>query len=74
MFFCLLKMHIACANGYQTVLDFLLNECQRAAENGSPIVPVSLSTRDNDGWTPLHVATFWGHVRDLFLTFYTNHH
>lgn len=57
-----LKMHIACANGYISVLDFLINDCQRAIDNGVPIVPVSLATRDEDGWTPLHVATFWGHV------------
>lgn len=59
-------MHIACANGYQTVLEFLLNDCQRAIENGAPIAPVSLSTRDEDGWTPLHVSTFWGHVNKEF--------
>lgn len=44
-------MHIACANGYTSVLEYLL-------ENKA-----SLNVRDNDGWTPLHVSTFWGHVR-----------
>ena len=44
-------MHISCANGYTSVLEFLL-------ENKA-----SLNVKDNDGWTPLHVATFWGHVR-----------
>ena len=43
-------MHISCANGYTSVLEYLL-------ENKA-----SLNPRDNDGWTPLHVATFWGHV------------
>lgn len=58
-------MHIACANGYQSVLEFLLNDCQRAIDNGAPIVPVSLASRDEDGWTPLHVATFWGHQKAI---------
>jgi ankyrin repeat protein len=59
-------LHIACANGYNTVLEFLLNDCHKAIENGAPIVPVDLASRDDDGWTPLHVATFWGHVSILF--------
>ncbi len=46
-------MHIACANGYSSVLEFLLEH------------KVSLSVQDKDGWTPLHVATFWGHVSSL---------
>jgi protein phosphatase 1 regulatory subunit 16A len=44
-------MHIACANGYSSVLEFLLEH------------KASVSVQDKDGWTPLHVATFWGHVR-----------
>jgi protein phosphatase 1 regulatory subunit 16A len=43
-------MHIACANGYSSVLEHLLAH------------KASINVRDNDGWTPLHVATFWGHV------------
>ena len=56
-------MHIASANGYNTILEFLLNECKSLAESGNTrIIPPSLLVKDNDGWTPLHVATFWGHV------------
>ena len=58
-------MHIASANGYHTILDFLLNECQIGAESGAPLIAPSLASRDNDGWTPLHVATFWGHQKAI---------
>jgi protein phosphatase 1 regulatory subunit 16A len=58
-------MHIASANGYNTILLFLLNDCQIAAESGAPVIPPTLTCRDNDGWTPLHVATFWGHQKAI---------
>ena len=58
-------MHIASANGYNSILEFLLNDCLIAAESGAPILPPSLTCRDNDGWTPLHVATFWGHQKAI---------
>ena len=58
-------MHIASANGYNSILLFLLNDCQIAAESGAPIIPPTLTCRDNDGWTPLHVATFWGHQKAI---------
>lgn len=57
--------HIACANGYTSVLEFLFVDCLLAADSGLPILPPSISVRDNDGWTPLHVATFWGHQRAI---------
>lgn len=61
-------MHIACANGYNSVIEFVLVDCQKLIETGAPISPASLLVKDNDGWTPLHVATFWGHVRKIFVS------
>ena len=55
-------MHIACANGYTSILEFLLIDCQLSIETGAPLIGPSIFVTDNDGWTPLHVATFWGHV------------
>jgi protein phosphatase 1 regulatory subunit 16A len=54
-------MHIACANGYKTIIEYLLYDCVKLAENDKdlPIIPPSINVTDNDGWTPLHVATFW---------------
>jgi protein phosphatase 1 regulatory subunit 16A len=40
-------LHIASANGYQTVVDYLLQQ------------HVSINLQDADGWTPLHAAAFW---------------
>lgn len=40
-------LHIASANGYQTVVDYLLKQS------------VSINLQDGDGWTPLHAAAFW---------------
>lgn len=47
------------------MLEFLLSDINKAIERGAPIIEPSLSETDNDGWTPLHVATFWGHVMHL---------
>lgn len=58
-------MHIACANGYTSILEFLLIDCSLAIESGSRLIAPSLSVTDNDGWTPLHVATFWGHQKAI---------
>ena len=58
-------MHIASANGYNTIIEFILNDCLEASENGAPIIPAVLTVKDKDGWTPLHVATFWGHQRAI---------
>ncbi|CAF2596900.1 unnamed protein product [Rotaria sp. Silwood2] len=40
-------LHIASANGYQTVVEYLLKQ------------NVSINLQDNDGWTPIHAAAFW---------------
>lgn len=40
-------LHIASANGYQTVVDYLLKQ------------HVSINLQDKDGWTPIHAAAFW---------------
>ncbi|CAF3093210.1 unnamed protein product [Rotaria socialis] len=40
-------LHIASANGYQTVVEYLLKQ------------NVSFNLQDNDGWTPMHAAAFW---------------
>lgn len=62
---CATLMHIACANGYTSILEFLLIDCQLSVESGAPITGPSISVVDNDGWTPLHVATFWGHQKAI---------
>ena len=43
-------LHIACANGYIEVVDYLLNE-----------VKVDVHVRDKDGWQPIHAACCWCH-------------
>jgi hypothetical protein len=58
-------MHIACANGYTSILEFLLIDCQLSVESGAPMIGPSIRVLDNDGWTPLHVATFWGHQKAI---------
>ncbi|WAR11623.1 PP16A-like protein [Mya arenaria] len=40
-------LHIAAANGYLEVVEFLLNQ------------HVSLEARDEDGWLPIHAAACW---------------
>lgn len=40
-------LHIASANGYQSVVKYLLSQ------------HVSINLQDRDGWTPLHAAAFW---------------
>ena len=40
-------LHIASANGYQTIVDYLLKQ------------HISINLQDGDGWTPLHAAAFW---------------
>lgn len=44
-------LHIASANGYARVVEFLLEH------------NVSVDAVDNDFWTPVHAAACWGHVR-----------
>ncbi|XP_013393458.1 protein phosphatase 1 regulatory inhibitor subunit 16B isoform X2 [Lingula anatina] len=41
-------LHIAAANGYESVVEFLLDH------------HVSVDVRDVDGWTPIHGAACWG--------------
>ncbi len=43
------QLHVAAANGYMEVLDFLF------AQEG-----VNLNIADNEGWTPFHAAVCWG--------------
>jgi protein phosphatase 1 regulatory subunit 16A len=40
-------LHIASANGYQIVVEYLLQQ------------NVSINLQDADGWTPIHAAAFW---------------
>jgi protein phosphatase 1 regulatory subunit 16A len=40
-------LHIAGANGYQIVVEYLLQQ------------HVSINLQDTDGWTPTHAAAFW---------------
>ena len=46
----LLQLHIAAANGYIRVVEFLLDQ------------HVSTDIEDNDKWQPVHAAACWGHV------------
>lgn len=45
-----LQLHIAAANGYLRVVEFLLDQ------------HVSTDVEDNDKWQPVHAAACWGHV------------
>ncbi|KAL1129233.1 hypothetical protein AAG570_013762 [Ranatra chinensis] len=48
-------LHIAAANGYLRVVEFLLDN------------HVSTDVRDNDDWQPVHAAACWGHLEVLEL-------
>ena len=41
-------LHLAAANGYSSIVEYICEENV-----------MSVNTRDSDGWTPLHVATYW---------------
>ena len=43
-------LHIAAANGYLSVVEFLLDH------------HVATDSKDNDGWQPIHAAACWLHV------------
>lgn len=43
-------MHIAAANGYLRVVEFLLDQ------------HVCTDVKDSDDWQPVHAAACWGHV------------
>lgn len=47
------QLHIAAANGYLRVVEFLLDH------------NVSTNVKDNDDWQPVHAAACWGHVSVL---------
>lgn len=53
MFFFVTQLHIAAANGYLRVVEFLLDH------------NVATSVKDNDDWQPVHAAACWGHVSVL---------
>lgn len=44
------QLHIASANGYTRVVEFLLEQ------------HVATDAVDHDLWTPVHAAACWGHV------------
>lgn len=46
-------LHIAAANGYVRVVEFLLEQ------------NVNVDAVDNDFWTPVHAAACWGHVSTM---------
>uniref|UniRef100_A0A224XMP0 Protein phosphatase 1 regulatory subunit 16a isoform x2 n=1 Tax=Panstrongylus lignarius TaxID=156445 RepID=A0A224XMP0_9HEMI len=48
-------LHIAAANGYLRVVEFLLDH------------HVSTDVKDIDGWQPVHAAACWGHIEVLEL-------
>ena len=50
-----LQLHVAAANGYLSVVEFLLDH------------HVSTDVLDNDQWQPVHAAACWGHVSQLTL-------
>ena len=50
-----IQLHIASANGYLSVVEFLLDH------------HVSTDVVDDDLWQPVHAAACWGHV-SIYLT------
>ena len=46
-------MHVAAANGYLDVMEFLL-------DNGALV-----DVQDRDGWQPIHAAVCWGQVKHI---------
>lgn len=53
----LLQLHVAAANGYVDVLEFLLNQ-----------EDVDIHVKDKEGWTPFHVGVFWEEVSNRLCT------
>lgn len=49
------QLHIASANGYLSVVEFLLDH------------HVSTDVVDDDLWQPVHAAACWGHVSYIYL-------
>ncbi|XP_037077990.1 protein phosphatase 1 regulatory subunit 16A-like, partial [Pollicipes pollicipes] len=50
-------LHVAAANGYLSVVEFLLES------------QVSVGPRDRDDWQPIHAAACWGHPRVVELLY-----
>ncbi|KAJ4448880.1 hypothetical protein ANN_00271 [Periplaneta americana] len=48
-------LHIAAANGYLRVVEFLLDH------------NVATNVKDNDDWQPVHAAACWGHVLNMIV-------
>lgn len=53
----MLQLHIASANGYLSVVEFLLDHNVRT------------DVKDRDDWQPAHAAACWGHVCHFLLVF-----
>lgn len=49
-FYFTFQLHIAAANGYLEVADFLLDH------------HVNVDARDNESWQPVHAAAYWSQV------------
>ena len=47
------QLHIAAANAYEEVLEFLLDN------------EADVDVEDKDGWRPIHAAACWGNVKKL---------
>lgn len=52
-FFCF-KLHIAAANGYVEVAEFLLDN------------HVAVDIEDNESWQPIHAASYWAQVWTVY--------
>ena len=56
-------LHIAAANGYLSVVEFLLDQ------------HVTTDSKDNDGWQPIHAAACWLHVHtDIYNSYHIRQH
>lgn len=55
-----IKLHIAAANGYSKVVEFLLEH------------QACVDSVDKDLWTPVHAAACWGHVSGGCISVYAD--
>ena len=51
----IIQLHIAAANGYIEVLEFILSQ------HG-----IDVNVQDNEGWTPFHAAVCWEQVTTIY--------
>ena len=51
LFILFIQLHVAAANGYTEVLEFLLSQPD-----------INVNIQDNEGWTPFHAAVCWEQV------------